>query len=148
MCGTNDMCLLDTEEVAKVEDSMLKLRAIKYSNPENPKVKYAVPYSVTTKRNMSFKYGKVEMRARVPYKRGAWPSLWMLSDGAIGADDISWYTTEIDIFEVFGSHNALSANIHKWYSRVNKHTSYDNVKDLDGMHLIIRNWIVRMLMFR
>lgn len=139
MHGTRDMTLLKTEDVAKVEDDMLKLRAIKYSDPKNPDVKYAVTYSVTTKRNMSFKYGKVEMRARVPYKKGCWPSLWMLSDGAIGADDIEGYTTEIDIFEVFASHNALAANIHKWYKGGGS-TSYDGRKDENGNQ--IKKWHV------
>ena len=72
---------------------------------------------------MTFKYGYLEMRARVPVGRGVWPSLWMKSnvnpEGAeiaerLGCKPEADYFTEIDIFEVFGN-NSVSSQLHKWW---------------------------------
>ena len=63
---------------------------------------------------MSFRYGYLEMRARVPYSKGAWPSFWLLSGGALGANPNDAYRVEVDIFEVFSSCDTATPNIHKW----------------------------------
>lgn len=83
---------------------------------------YSVNYGLSTIDTMSFKYGILEMRAKVPFGAGAFPSLWLTSRSAIGYEALSEYSTEIDIFEVFGktnSNNALVTCIHKWYNDEN-----------------------------
>ncbi len=83
---------------------------------------YSVNYGLDTLNKMSFKYGRLEMRAKVPFGAGAFPSLWLTSRSAIGYDTLSEYSTEIDIFEVFGktnTNNALVTCIHKWYNDEN-----------------------------
>ena len=47
-----------------------------------------------------WKYGRFEMRARMPQGRGLWPAFWMLpTDGAYG----DWAASgEIDILEHLG----------------------------------------------
>lgn len=83
---------------------------------------YSVNYGLSTIDTMSFKYGRLEMRAKVPFGAGAFPSLWLTSRSAIGYEALSEYSTEIDIFEVFGktnSNNALVTCIHKWYNDEN-----------------------------
>ncbi|MDY7101849.1 MAG: glycoside hydrolase family 16 protein [Actinomycetota bacterium] len=55
---------------------------------------------ITTDRGFHFRYGYVEIEARVPFDAGLWPALWLLpSDG-------SW-PPEIDILEVFGRRDGL-----------------------------------------
>ena len=75
---------------------------------------YTTPKSVTTRNIMSFKYGYLEMRAKVPYHAGMWPSFWMQPDKS------SWnkasYVGEIDIFEIYGSQTGGSCNLHKWWT--------------------------------
>ena len=73
---------------------------------------YSTNTSVTTDGTMSYRYGYLEMYANVPYITGAWPSFWMQSKDTHRTVP---YMTEIDIFEVFGSHNSLTAQLHKWY---------------------------------
>ena len=60
---------------------------------------------------MNFKYGYLELRARVPFRHGAWPSFWMKSNTPFAK---SSYMAEIDIYEVFSSKNHVVANLHKW----------------------------------
>ncbi len=95
----------NTEKHIKIEDSKLHLQVHrcgeKFSNCE----------AVTTKNTMLFKYGYVEMRAKLPYRHGAWPSFWMKGDTAHLRTD--WFP-ETDIFEVFSSNGSLGANLHKW----------------------------------
>lgn len=60
---------------------------------------------------MSFKYGYVEMRAKIPFGAPAFPSFWMksvISNNSHG---------EIDIFEHFSETGAtwIQSGIHKWY---------------------------------
>ena len=65
---------------------------------------YCVPESLSTRDTMCFKYGYLEMRAKIPYRHGAWPSFWMQSKKELRKAD---WMCEIDIFEVFSKTNAF-----------------------------------------
>jgi beta-glucanase (GH16 family) len=53
-----------------------------------------------TKGKFSFKYGKVEVRAKLPVGVGTWPAIWMLGDNI---NTVSWPACgEIDIMEHVG----------------------------------------------
>ena len=86
----------------------------------NGDVIYNISHALTTFDSMSYKYGRLEMRAKSPFGAGAFPSLWLSSRGAMGYDKMCEYSTEIDVFEVFGKTadaNRLEACIHKWYNK-------------------------------
>ena len=52
---------------------------------------------IKTQGIQSFKYGRVDIRASLPYGQGMWPALWMLGDNITSA---SWPGCgEIDIME-------------------------------------------------
>lgn len=117
MSGQSDLALCGEEnpEVMRVEDGNLKLCAIKNSGDGDEK-QYSTCYSVTTFNKMRFRYGYLEISARVPYMQGAWPSFWLKSL----KDDIcpppkADYMAEIDVFEVFSSRRKAVPNLHKWY---------------------------------
>jgi len=56
---------------------------------------------LTTRGKVSFLYGKIEFRAKVPPKRGNWAAGWTLGDAYV--DELSWpYCGEIDIMESVG----------------------------------------------
>lgn len=119
MAATAEMTLDDTELTTKVENGYLLMNAIRYWDPKKSGVEFAAPWSVTTMETMSYRYGYVEIRAKVPFKKGVWPSFWTSSAGALGEGEYTkkyGYSTEIDIFEVFSSTDTLAPNIHKWYS--------------------------------
>lgn len=51
---------------------------------------------ITTSHKMSFAYGRLEVRARIPVGKGAWPAIWLLSD------DLPWPDGgEIDVMEFY-----------------------------------------------
>ena len=99
-----DIFVDDTDDVIKLEDGKLVLTAYKAGTDS-----YRTPATVMTKNTMTYRYGYVEMRAKVPYENGVWPAFWMSSneDGA---------NLEVDIFEVFGDTTTATPNIHRWGS--------------------------------
>ncbi len=88
----------------------------------------------------AFTYGRVEVRAKVPYGIGTWPAIWMLNTniteaGAyweqLGYGTTSWpYCGEIDIMEHWGTRqNHVSSAVHNG-------DSYGyNVKNVGGQML-------------
>ena len=99
----------DRRENARVEKGALILEARKETFP-NPKydpaakrkAKQNADYtasSLTTKNAASWKYGRVEVRAKLPAGRGTWPAIWMLpTDFKDGWPKCG----EIDIMEFVG----------------------------------------------
>ncbi|WP_291098063.1 MULTISPECIES: family 16 glycosylhydrolase [unclassified Flavobacterium] len=64
-----------------------------------------------TKGKFSFKYGKVEFRAKMPSGGGTWPALWMLGDNI---STVGWPACgEIDIMEHLGNQlNKIYGTLH------------------------------------
>lgn len=119
MRGSEDTGLADESNpaVMRVEDSQLKLSAIRDKNVDDGGPHYTTCYSITTFDRMHFRYGFLEMRAKVPFKKGAWPSFWMKSaTGKLAPRATMAYMVEVGVFEVFASKTTLASNIHKWYA--------------------------------
>ena len=65
---------------------------------------------IITKGKQEFKYGRVDIRAVLPYGQGIWPALWML--GA-NIDQVSWPKCgEIDIMELIGGGDGRDNVVH------------------------------------
>ena len=66
---------------------------------------------LTTQGKQSFKYGRIDIRAKLPYGQGIWPALWMLGDNI---NTVSWPSCgEIDIMEMVGHDaNTTHGTIH------------------------------------
>ena len=64
-----------------------------------------------SKGKYSMKYGKVEIRAKIPFGGGTWPALWMLGDNI---DSVGWPACgEIDIMEHVGNQlNRIFGTLH------------------------------------
>ena len=115
MSATSEMALDDSEQTAFLKNGYLNMLAIRYWDPKKAGIEYAAPWAVTTQETMSYKYGYVEIRAKLPFVRGAWPSFWAVSSNALGPKTAFDYYIEVDIFENFASLDTISPNIHKWY---------------------------------
>ncbi len=112
------VCVLAGEnETLKVEDGLLKMSSVNYSDKSNPEIKYAVPECICTDDTMWWLYGYAEIRAKVPMKKGSWPAWWATSHchTTVGKTDGWKYLVEIDFFEVFSNKELIQPNIHKWY---------------------------------
>ena len=77
------------------ENNALFIRAVPDTKTDKKGNKQYVSSRVTSKGKMSFQFGKIEVRARLPGTKGMWPAIWLLpTDG-------SW-PPEIDIMEMVG----------------------------------------------
>lgn len=74
-----------------------------------------------TKDKQSFKFGRVDIRARLPKGKGIWPALWMLGDNISTA---GWPACgEIDIMELLGNEtNKMYGTLH-WGATPATHAS-------------------------
>jgi beta-glucanase (GH16 family) len=67
--------------------------------------------SLTTQGRADWRFGKIEVRAKLPQGRGVWPAIWML---ATNRTTVRWpMCGEIDIMEYVGFEpNVIHGNIH------------------------------------
>ena len=129
MSGTEKMEVSYDKNVIDVEDGRLKLHALRYYNPNRAKTEYRVPYSVVTEHKMNYVYGYVEIRCRLPFFKGTWPSFWTQSTDALGGKVSSKFMAEVDIFEVFGD-NVVKPQLIKWYRNNDKHPYYSDFAEV------------------
>lgn len=90
-----------------VQNGLLKIKTIK----ENYSGSNYTSARILTKDKFSFKYGKVEIKAKLPSGGGIWPALWMLGNNI---DTVGWPACgEIDIMENVGnSPNKIYGTLH------------------------------------
>ena len=114
--GNNEQqCYTDRPENTQLVDGVLNIiaREESFSGPATWEIypgydpddtSATRPYTsgrIVTRGKYSIRYGRIEMRARLPKGQGVWPAFWMLSD-----DDAygSWpLSGEIDIMEGFNT---------------------------------------------
>lgn len=118
MSDTSELAQSNMTSVRKVAEGNLQLTAMEnpYYNPNGSyfeQHQYMTSGSVTTEGKMSYQYGYLEIRAKVPYAAGVWPSFWLRSHNATGKQEKPKYEVEVDVFEVFGSENTLASNLHQ-----------------------------------
>ena len=124
MSGTEELGCFDDDTVRGVANGNLVLTAYKNSDLSTYNGdKYITTNSITTENRMSYRYGYLEVRARVPYKEGCWPSLWLRSPNASGNTGTDDYDIEVDIIEPFG------------YTDKNAITIHETGKSDDGHHV-------------
>ena len=91
------------------------------------------PYTsarLTTQGKESFQYGRIDIRAKVPYGQGVWPALWMLGDNFSSA---GWPTCgEIDIMELIGGEGYNDRTVYgtAHWSNNGSHAEYGGNKSL------------------
>jgi beta-glucanase (GH16 family) len=111
----------DRTENSYVSDGTLKIVAKKESFPDQGYTKQYTSARLNSK--FAFKYGRVEVRAKLPTGVGTWPAIWMLGknineDGAYwdieGFGTTNWPACgEIDIMEHWGSNqNFVQSAMH------------------------------------
>jgi len=133
----------DNEKNAYIENGCLVINGIK----EDFKDSEYTSASLNTLGKKSFLYGKIEMRAKLPYGQGIWPAFWTLG---VNIPQIGWPKCgEIDIIEMIGgtsegkSDSRIHANLHYPDKRPpgkgNKFT-LENAKFADDFHVIGIIW--------
>lgn len=99
--------------------------------------------SIITRGKFSVKYGRIEVRAKLPQGKGTWPAIWMLGDNI---SEVGWPKCgEIDIMEFLGRKSStIYATCH--YGDINgkhksdgKHINVDP-KPSEDFHIYAMNW--------
>ncbi len=118
-------------ENARVEDGVLVLEARKesFTTSEGIKADYTAA-SLTTAKTANWRYGRFEMRAKLPKGRGIWPAFWML--GISREKGAVWPNFgEIDIMEYVGQvPDTIYATIH--YAKIEEGQSKPQHKKIGG----------------
>ena len=105
--------------------------------------------SLTTEGRMAMKYGKIEVRAKLPSGKGSWPAIWMLGTNR---PQVGWPKCgEIDIMEYVTSEpNTSHATLH-WWPEASKHkskgTKTKNTTLVSDFHVYGMEWDEKMIKF-
>lgn len=127
----------------------------KYFDPSVKNYRFNTPSaeytsgSIHTKDRFEFKYGRVEVRAKLPSGNGVWPAIWML--GA-NFDDVEYPKAgEIDIMEYVGKNTGeVHSTVH--FAGDNNLIKSDggmvNLKDpSENYHIYSLNWTPEKIEF-
>ena len=131
-------------ENARVEDGHLVIEARKEDfKPEKGPAAAYTSASLITKNKASWKYGRIEVRAKLPQGKGIWAAIWMLPNSF--SKDPDWpMCGEIDIMEFLGRepnriygtiHYGESAQLHK-----SDQGKYATPLLIDGYHVYAVEW--------
>ncbi len=111
------------------EGSYLSMRALRQDSHdrEGNLTTYTYAPPITTCGKMSYQYGYLEIKAKVPLKKGTCPAFWLKSmndqfdkdngDVKLGFNPNKSFEGEIDVFETFG-YEYLIPNIHKFWNPI------------------------------
>ena len=128
----------DEEKNAKIADGKLIITALKkegYSEYSSARM--------ITKGKQEFSYGRIDIRARLPYGQGIWPAIWML--GA-NIDQVGWPSCgEIDIMELVGhepktSHGTAHYNANGYQYKGMGYALTDGTAFNDQFHVFSVLW--------
>jgi beta-glucanase (GH16 family) len=113
--GNNELQYYTYKELtnARVENGMLIIEAVKQKKNNNN----YTSERLVTKGKGDWKFGRIEVKAKLPEGRGTWPAIWMLAS----TTPLKWPDDgEIDIMEHVGFHPGyVHASIHcKKYNHV------------------------------
>ncbi len=76
---------------------------------------------LTTENKKSFKFGRIDVRAKMPKGKGIWPAIWMLGENH---SQVGWPRCgEIDIMEMLGQTPKKVYGTAHWGDDVSSHTS-------------------------
>jgi beta-glucanase (GH16 family) len=121
--GNNELqYYTDASENSRIENGNLVIEA----RDDSWNGKKYTSARIITMGKQSFSYGRIDIRARLPYGQGIWPALWMLGDSFEGK---GWPSCgEIDIMELVGHQPATShATVH-WGSDGSHYYTGDSYK--------------------
>ncbi len=132
------------QENSCIEDGALVIKAIKevYTGPEGTRDYTSA--RIRTKNKGDWKYGRFEIKAKLPFGKGLWPALWMLpTDWVYGG----WAASgEIDIMELLGHEpNRVYGTLHyggEYPNNVHTGTSFKlpSGNFSENFHLFTLEW--------
>ncbi|MBS0000433.1 MAG: family 16 glycosylhydrolase [Cyclobacteriaceae bacterium] len=141
LCGWGNNELQDytaEEENVRISNGKLVITALKEDNSQN-----YTSARMITRGNREFQYGRIDIRARLPYGQGIWPAIWMLGAN-IG--QVGWPRCgEIDIMELVGhlpgvSHGTAHFDVGGWQSKGSSYSLSAGQTFTDEFHVFSILW--------
>jgi beta-glucanase (GH16 family) len=143
--GNNELqYYTDRPENSRIHNGVLQIVARKetFTGPEG--TREFTSARLRTKGRGDWKYGRIEVRAKMPIGQGIWPAIWMLpTDNAYG----TWAASgEIDIMEYLGQKpNEVFGTLHyggKWPNNVHTGKTYTLTQGTfhDDFHVFAIEW--------
>ncbi len=106
---------------------------------------------LVTKGKQNIRFGKIEVKAKLPEGQGIWPAIWLLGDNR---ETIDWPGCgEIDIAEVLGHEpSVLHATIHftngdQKYESIQKTKQSSGLSYSEAYHVFAVDWTPELLTF-
>ena len=137
--GNNELeFYTDEEKNARTEDGKLIITATKSSSGKFESAR------ITTQGKKVFKYGRMDIRAKLPIGQGIWPAIWML-----GADinEVGWPACgEIDIMEYLGHQPNIAYGTAHWGPQGRGYSTYSTGEQrratsyADNFHVFTLVW--------
>jgi beta-glucanase (GH16 family) len=106
---------------------------------------------IDTKKKFTFRYGRAEVRARLPAGSGLWPAIWMMGEWTNDGKEVGWPACgEIDIMEYIGVEpETIHATTH--FRKAGGHVSVGEKlvapKPFDDFHRFIIEWTPEAIHF-
>jgi beta-glucanase (GH16 family) len=127
----------DRLQNARVENGCLLIEG----RPEKFQNARYTSASLTTQGKASWRYGRVEVRAKLPHGAGVWPAIWMLGTNV---PEVDWPACgEIDIVEFLGKDpGRLHATVH-WRADGKHQSSAQQLatdRPFDDFHIYALEW--------
>jgi beta-glucanase (GH16 family) len=143
--GNNELqYYTDRPENSYIENGCLVIKALKENYTGDEGTRDYTSARLRTRLHGDWKYGRFDIKARLPYGKGLWPAIWLLpTDWVYGGWPASG---EIDIMELIGHEpNKVYGTIHYGGTFPNNvHTGGDytlgNGDFSDDLHLFTLEW--------
>lgn len=127
-----------------VKDGALAIQALKEQYTEAGETREYTSARLRTLNRGDWKYGRFEIRAKLPYGKGIWPAIWMLPSKSIYG---GWAASgEIDIMEMLGHDTqTVYGTLHyggEWPSNAHSGISFklDNRAFSEDFHVFRLDW--------
>jgi beta-glucanase (GH16 family) len=126
------------QDAFEVKNGILRIKAQKRLADYDGKKRAFASGMMTTYQKFSQRYGRFEIRCRVPRGKGLWPAFWLLPE------PLGW-PPEIDVLEVLGDDTKTIHFTHHWKetgAAVNSdHKACQSEHDLAaGFHVVAMEW--------
>jgi len=121
---------------------VIRVKQIENRNSDDDPIDYSTS-AIRTKGNFEQKFGKFEIRCKLPTQPGWWVAFWLYSPSVSNEDGSGEDGTEIDIFEGFGWTDRVQHALH-WdgYGDAHQSTSADFTMEgiREGFHTFTLKW--------
>ena len=128
---------------------IIRARQIDNRNSDNDAFDYATG-AIRSIDRFEHRYGKFEIRCKLPSQPGWWVAFWLFSPGVGNVDGSGEDGTEIDIFEGFGWTDRVQHALH-WdgYGDAHQSTGEDFTMEgiRDGFHTFSLEWYENLYIF-